>query len=291
MKNHRSIVYSLATALILNLAACSSGLGTSKDSTKDPSENVSPPETTRIICFQLNETRNEIIGYFGIDDNGDPCPKDVAIPKGISSIRNSAFKNNALTSVFFPQSLMIIGDNAFEGNSLTLLVIPNGVTSIGNSAFKNNALTSVTIPNSVTSIGDSAFAENLGLGVVYVPNSSPVVANNAFPNDYVFGEGTRFSCFVMNNTGEVTITNYLNSDSEGNCPKSVIIPQRVISIGASAFKDNSLTLLTIPNSVTTIGANAFTGNSFSSYVYIPNANATVDATAFDSNVIVVIEGS
>ena len=269
-KRKSEILFLIMTLLIF--AACN-GLGTAKssqNSERDPVIDTPPskedpsPEATRIICFQLSGDRSEIIGYFGIDDNGESCPKAIVIPDGISSIGNAAFQSKALTSVLFPQSLITIGNNAFQNNSLTSLVIPD----------------------SVTSIGDSAFTGNLGLGVVYVPNSSPVVANNAFPNDYVFG-GTRFSCFVTDNTSGITITNYLNSDSDGSCPKSVIIPQRMTSIGASAFQDSSLTSITIAESVTNIGANAFLGNSFS-YIYIPNGNATVDATAFDSNVTVVI---
>ena len=58
------------------------------------------------------------------------------------------------------------------------VVIPQNVASIGDDAFRDSALTSVIIPDSVVSIGDSAFSGNS----VYVPNSNPLVASNAFPN-------------------------------------------------------------------------------------------------------------
>ena len=66
------------------------------------------------------------------------------------------------------------------------VVIPQNVASIGDDAFRDNAITSVIIPDSVVSIGDSAFSGNSGLGVVYIPNSNPSVANNAFPWIYLW---------------------------------------------------------------------------------------------------------
>ena len=57
-------------------------------------------------------------------------------------------------------SVTTIGESAFGSNALTSVVIPNSVTSIGSGAFYNNALTSVIIPDSVTSIGGSAFSGN-----------------------------------------------------------------------------------------------------------------------------------
>jgi len=45
-----------------------------------------------------------------------------------------------------------IGESAFANNQLTSVTIPNSITSI-DGAFSNNQLTSVAIPNSVTSIG------------------------------------------------------------------------------------------------------------------------------------------
>ena len=57
-------------------------------------------------------------------------------------------------------SVTTIGESAFGSNALTSVVIPDSVTSIGEAAFYNNALTSVIIPDSVTSIGGSAFSGN-----------------------------------------------------------------------------------------------------------------------------------
>ncbi len=97
-----------------------------------------------------------------------------------TSIDESAFYDNRLTSVTIPSSVTSIESGAFENNQLTSVVIPNSVKSIGNGAFYRNRLTNVTIPNSVTSIGSGAFSENQ-LTEVKVPQNCQV-ADNAFDN-------------------------------------------------------------------------------------------------------------
>ena len=121
------------------------------------------------------------------------------------------------------------------------------------------------------------------------------------------------TCFEFNKD-KTQIIGYLETAANGQaCPKDVTIPDEIISIadntfenkaltsvhlpkglvsiGKSAFKGNSLTSITIPESVTNIEGQAFVGNPFSSYVYVPNKNTQVDTTAFDSDIIVVIEGT
>ncbi len=56
-----------------------------------------------------------------------------------------------------PDSLTTIGESAFTTNALTSVFIPNAVTSIGGNAFATNALLTVAIGSSVGSIGNYAF--------------------------------------------------------------------------------------------------------------------------------------
>jgi hypothetical protein len=79
--------------------------------------------------------------------------------------------NLVIASAIWGESFMTsIGDSAFENNQLTSVSIPNGVTSIGQSAFANNQLMSVNIPNSVTSIGVGAFYHNQLTSVIIGAN-------------------------------------------------------------------------------------------------------------------------
>ena len=230
-------------------------------------------------CFVRDSNNATILAHY-------PCSAStVEIPSDITSIADEVFKDKSLTSVTLHQSL----------------------TSIGNNAFKDNNLESLDIPNSVTDIGDSAFVGNSFSSYVYIPNENANVDTSAFDSSIVVVvEGTE-SCFIRDANNSTTLTDYFclattveipddvtniaDSVFENKGLTSVTLPQNLTSIGNNAFKDNSLESLDIPNSVTDIGESAFVGNSFSSYVYIPNENANVDTSAFDSSIVVVFQGT
>ena len=159
-------------------------------------------------CFVFDEGTQTITDYLCIDGNTESLPvitdvvilssingisattigdsaflrnnlTSVVIPDSVTTIGYKAFSSNNLTSVVIPDSVTTIGDWAFESNNLTSVAIPDSVTTIGNNAFYRNNLTSVVIPDSVTSIGNSAFAYN-NLTSVVIPDSVKTIGNNAF---------------------------------------------------------------------------------------------------------------
>ena len=161
------------------------------------------------------------------------------------------------------------------------VVIPDGVTHIAEDAFKDKGLTSVTFPESVEDIGANAFAGNTFSSHVYIPNESATFPNAFDSSVTVILEGTD-DCFEISS----------NALSDYYCMgRDVTVPDGVTSIEANAFENKGLTSVTLPDSVEAIGTNAFTGNTFSSHIYIPNESATVDVMAFDSSVIVAVEGT
>jgi len=107
-------------------------------------------------------------------------------------------------------SVTTIGESAFGSNALTSVVIPDSVTSIGEAAFYNNALTSVIIPDSVTSIGGSAFSGN---------GDGPL-ASVAFLGDF----GT-FSLYMFEVNLDLATITYVQSATGWDNPQRTFTPR------------------------------------------------------------------
>ena len=168
------------------------------------------------------------------------------------------------------------------GNYIETIVIESGVTSIGNSAFaKCRNLKSVSIPASVTSIGNYAF-EDCGseattpLTVSFAEGSTPLT----------IGE----DAFNYANLKSIDIPNRVTSIGESafsNCSKleSVSIPASVTSIGNYAFQycgsDAAALTVSFAEGLTplTIGESAF-ADSYLTYIDIPNRLTSIGNSAF-----------
>ncbi|UOY06561.1 leucine-rich repeat protein [Muricauda sp. SCSIO 64092] len=118
---------------------------------------------------------------------GNTNTGDVVIPRivvnvqnwKITSIGNSAFERDQLTSIDIPEGVTHIGEKAFADNSINSVVIPTTVTSIGITAFWNNGIASLEIPEGIADIGDNTFGRN-NLASVTIPASVTSIGNDAF---------------------------------------------------------------------------------------------------------------
>ncbi|MCL2791834.1 MAG: leucine-rich repeat domain-containing protein [Spirochaetaceae bacterium] len=196
----------------------------------------------------------------------------------ITTIGDSAFAWNQLTSVIIGNSVTTIEERAFENNQLTSVVIGNSVTTIELAAFANNQLTSVVIPNSVTTIGLAAFGGN-HLTSVVIPNNVTFIGSGAFSHNQLA------SVIIPNSV--TTIEEYAFA---GNRLTSVIIPNSVTFIGAEAFENNQLTSIIIPNNVTTIDNDAFLGNPLTSITIGENKNYHADAFPYNFMAAYILNG-
>jgi hypothetical protein len=195
---------------------------------------------------------------------------------------NAFFNCDNMVSVTIPDGVVTIGASAFSGCiKLTSITIGNSVTTIGGRAFQHcSRLASVTIPDGVTNIGMCAFGHCSSLTDVIIPDSIVTVSNDVFTGcdklqyteysncKYLGNEKNLYLVLietVKNQENTYTIhpdTRVIAGRAFFNCGSltSMIIPDGVITIGASAFESCiSLTSVTVGNGVTTIEQNAFYG--------------------------------
>lgn len=107
----------------------------------------------------------------------------LAVPEGISSIRNYAFKNcESITSVIIPNTVTSIRDEAFYGcRNLASIEFSENITDIGEMAFHScTSLTSIELPENLTSIKYRTFASCNNLESVIIPNNVQAIKSRAF---------------------------------------------------------------------------------------------------------------
>ncbi|HWJ03016.1 MAG TPA: leucine-rich repeat protein, partial [Verrucomicrobiae bacterium] len=267
------------------------------------------------FLYSVTNGKGKITGY-----RADA--KDVVIPRtlggySITSIGDSAFVYNNLSTVTIPNSVTSIGERAFAYNNLNTVTIPSSVTSIGRNAFAWNKLTSVTIPQQVITIGDGAFngnQQNAADFTIYGAAGS-AAETYAESNGNCFvqpGDPVGFVYSVTDGKGK--ITGYSSSaprdvvipgtlgghpitgiDDFVFCDKgitSVSMPGSLKSIGGFSFWGNRISTLIIPQGVTSIGDVAFWGNRMT-FLIIPDTVTSIGHNAFCGNLLttVTIPGS
>ena len=181
--------------------------------------------------------------------------KTAYVTSGANKYKGDVVIPSKITYNSIDYDVTMVHDNAFnESNELTTVVLPNSITGLGNCAFKEcTGLTSITIPEGVTTIGDNAF---------YNCTSLKSIVWNA--KDCV---NTKSSSFFHNkllaNIQSITFGSEVEVIPAYLCARmtaltSVVVPNNVKSIGASAFDNcTGLKSLTLSENLTHIGRYAF----------------------------------
>ncbi len=115
------------------------------------------------------------------------------IADSVTSIGGDAVSyTTVLHDLALPKGLTSVGDYAFRYSGITSVTIPQGVTAIGHGTFLYcNDLATVIIPDSVTSIGEEAFLGCIAVRELCMSNGLTEVAADAFTDDHLYdSDGT-----------------------------------------------------------------------------------------------------
>lgn len=147
----------------------------------------------------------------------------------VTSVRDTAFREDSLQLVTFPPTLRTIGRWAFRDcHSLTTLKLPESLDSIGEGAFTDcTSLKNVSIPEGLKGLKNCAFS-GTGIRKIALPNRLTELPQDLF--------------VVCQELEEVQLPNSLVRIARGvfyKCPKlnNVVIPEKVREIGEYAFHD------------------------------------------------------
>jgi hypothetical protein len=170
----------------------------------------------------------------------------------ITSIGDSAFSNNSLTTITLPSGLQTIGTSCFENNNITSIIFPYSMTTINSTAFKNNRFTTLNISNNITNIGPNAFQNNALLRSLTLSNIITSIGTSAFQG-----------CSILT---------------------SVNMQTSVKSIGTNAFRDCSgLIYISLPPSITS-SISSFLVNNGAAPV-TPSGTNYVDASGITYTIV------
>lgn len=215
------------------------------------------------VIFE-EESKVELIGKYAFGD----CPlTNIAIPKSIHTISNSAFSYNySLEDIKLPEGLVSIGEYAFsQCYALESILIPSSVTNIGEGAFSDcDFLERIDVDQD----NEAYISED---GVLYNKDKTILMQ---YPSRKPGG------IFEIPNTVEI-ISDKACMNAE--YLEKVIIPESLVEIGHSAFasskKLEKVVFPTVSN-IEIIGESAFNNCESLKTITIPNSVSGIENYAF-----------
>ena len=227
--------------------------------------------------------------------------RSLTIPEGITSIGDRAISFcHGLTSITLPRSLRQLGSYVFSGDAfLSQITIQSGLTEIGPGAFGNTSgLTTIDIPESVRTIDDTAFKQCEHLSTVRCSFGGGIMGwalekgySVQFTDaQYDYANGVLLSLtntdtpivYIPPELGMTAIADGAMEDAvyRNYYGFRVMLPDGVVSIGDSAFRDSALMEIALPSTLTHLGESAFEDCTFLESVILPAGLTQVPDNAF-----------
>ena len=202
--------------------------------------------------------------------------KELSVPHTVTTIGEAAFEGCRFDSISIPPCTPLA--DVFPDTYMTIsaLSIPAGVTSVASLAYTNfMSLAAIVVPAGVTEVGTNAFAGCVALSSVCLPTTLKSLGDNAFalctnvtsviapmviPLARMFPETYHRSDFAL--LMPVGMTE-ICAGAFSNCHwmTSFDIPYTVTTIGANAFDGCCFETIVVPERVSTIGVRAFANNA------------------------------
>lgn len=281
-RSRKFLAVLLAAVMLLSLAACGEGGGTTASG--EPSGGKTSAEPS------ASPTKEDDGGFLGLGNlfGGEPEEKiSWDLTDGVLTISGKGEMDDyspmeslypewydnreEITEILIEDGITRIGDCAFyELGSVTTVTIPASVTSIGLCAFEScNSLSAVTGGEGVTEVGASAFRD------------TPYTASDglAILNGWLVGYSGTDSEIITIPDGVKIIGNKVFE--ENTSFRAVVIPEGVTHIGDFAFEDcRWLASVTMPSSVKSIGEWAFSYCISLEAIAIPDSVTKIGGSAF-----------
>ena len=214
------------------------------------------------------------------DYNTEEGIETVKLPQGLETIGDNAFIYNSLTDLDFSKAanLTSIGETAFKGNHLTSVQMTDKVTSIGSGAFSANNITSIRMPHNdkFTVIPQAVFSMNIRLASVEIPPAITEIEDMAFAGARLTTltipaavEKIGRKAFHLHHLSSLTIPGNVREIGESafegtykeQTLKTLVLKEGIESIGRYAFKEGLLTTVDLPRSLKTMDHEPFLNNT------------------------------